>query len=440
MHNQLNLLKSKRFLPLFLTQFCGAFNDNAFKNALLIWFTYDVAAKLGFDVQIMINFAAGLFILPFLLFSATAGQIADKYERSSLTQKLKIIEIILLIIGFVCFYLQNIYGLLTVLFFLGAQSTFFGPIKYSLLPEHLKDNELIAGNGLIGGGTFLSILLGTLFGGLVIRLQDGVFLLSGFLIGFAVLGWLSSCAIPKSSIGDRKLKINWHIIAEIKNILSYARKESSVWLAILGISWFWFVGVTFLTQLPHYTKTVIKGNEHIVTLFLVVFSIGIGVGSVLCNRLLKGQINGRLVPFGSLGMTIFMVDFYFASTTYTTPLIDCNFDQLCSDFIGISSFLSISANNWRIIIDLFLVAICGGIYTVPLYAIIQHRSDNRYLARIIAASNLLDSMFMLLASAFAIMLYSLNFDVIDIILMLGIINVVAFIIIRRIVRKRLKDD
>jgi acyl-[acyl-carrier-protein]-phospholipid O-acyltransferase/long-chain-fatty-acid--[acyl-carrier-protein] ligase len=212
MSDQLKLLKSKRFLPLFITQFCGAFNDNAFKNALLIWFTYDIAIKLNLNSQFMVTLAAGLFILPFFLFSATAGQLADKYEKSELTQILKLSEILLLITCPICFYFQSIYGLLSILFMLGVLATFFGPIKYSLLPEHLKDYELIAGNGLIEGGTFLAILLGTLFGSLIITTNQGSLKLSICMITIGIIGWISSKSIPNSPLRDSKLKLNYNII------------------------------------------------------------------------------------------------------------------------------------------------------------------------------------------------------------------------------------
>ena len=213
-----------------------------------------------------------------------------------------------------CFLIQSIYGLLVVLFLMGMQSTFFGPIKYSLLPEHLQDDELIRGNGLIEGGTFLSIMLGTIFGGLIIHTEYGVELLSLCVIGFAVIGWISSQSIPKAPIGNPHLKIGWNIANETWKILGYAREERVVWFSIIGISWFWLIDATFLTQFPTYTKEVIGGNEHIVTLFLTIFSIGIG--SVCCNKLLKGKINGRLVPHGSIGMTVAILLFVAASYVY----------------------------------------------------------------------------------------------------------------------------
>ncbi len=430
MSDSLNLLKTKRFLPLFITQFFGAFNDNAFKNAFLIWFTYDVAAQAGINAPMMVTLAAGLFILPFFLFSATAGQVADKYEKSWLTQKIKQIEILLMIACAVGFYLQSVYFLLVILFLMGVQSTFFGPIKYSLLPEHLKDDELISGNGLIEGGTFLSILLGTIFGGLIIRTEYGVEVLSLCVVGFSIIGWISSRSIPKAPIGDPKLKIGWNIVAETWKIIGYAREERTVWLSIIGISWFWLIGATFLTQFPTYTKEVIGGNEHIVTLFLTIFSVGIGVGSVWCNKLLKGEINGRLVPVGSIGITISIIAFVAASYCYNPP---------SDSLVVLSQFFAAGLAAWGIVLSLLMLSIFSGIYIVPLYAIMQHRSNDKYLARIIAANNVLNALFMVLASVIALGLFALGLSVVQLLLVVGLANIPVFFVVRGVIKKRLNN-
>ena len=429
MKNTLNLLKTKRFLPLFITQFFGAFNDNAFKNAFLMWFTYDIALKTGSDASIMLTIAAGLFILPFFLFSATAGQIADKYEKSWITQKIKQLEIILMIGATIFFYLQNVPGLLTILFMMGLHSTFFGPIKYSLLPEHLQDDELISGNGLIEGGTFLSILLGTIFGGIIIRTSYGVEIFSLFVIVFAIIGWISSRYIPKALTGNPKLKISWNITKETWKIIGYARKELTVWLSIIGISWFWLIGATFLTQMPVYTKNIINGNETIVTLFLTIFSIGVGIGSVLCNKLLKGKINGRLVPYGSLGITIAIILFTIASKMYISSEYE----------IGILEFIRSGFYALIIIFSLLMLAVSSGLYIVPLYAIMQHRSNEQHLSRIIAANNVLNALFMVVATLYAVVIFAAGFDVIELLLSLGIINIPLFFVIRSVVKRRLQN-
>jgi acyl-[acyl-carrier-protein]-phospholipid O-acyltransferase/long-chain-fatty-acid--[acyl-carrier-protein] ligase len=443
------LLKTKRFLPLFVTQFLGAFNDNAFKNAFLIWFTFDVAQKAGLNANMLVTLAAGLFILPFFLFSATAGQLADKYEKSLLVRRIKMIEIVLMMACAAGFYMQSVYFLLVVLFLMGVQSTFFGPIKYSLLPEHLKDDELIAGNGLIEGGTFLSILLGTIFGGLIIRTEYGVELIAIAVITFSVLGWWASRFIPKAPVSDPDLNISWNIAAETWRIIGYARKERSVWLSIVAISWFWFVGATFLTQFPVYAKEVVGGNEHVVTLFLTVFSIGIGVGSMLCNSLLKGEINGRLVPWGCLGMSIFIIDFYFASEAFmaTTHMdiksvvIDAAAALGQQDVIllGLGGFFEASVQSYRIMFDLLMLSVFSGVYIVPLYAIMQHRSDEKYLSRIIASNNVLNSLFMVVASLGVMALYAAEFEVSQILLVVGLLNLPVLVVVKGVVKKRLSD-
>ena len=441
MRDQVYLLKTKRFLPLFITQFFGAFNDNAFKNAFLIWFTYDVATHHHLDAPMIVTLAAGLFILPFFLFSATAGQVADKYEKSWLIRQIKLAEILLMIACAICFFIQSIYGLLIVLFLMGIQSTFFGPIKYSLLPEHLQEDELIAGNGLIEGGTFLSILLGTIFGGLIIRTEYGVALLSCFVIGFAVIGWIASRSIPKSPIGDPQLAIRWNIVSETWTIIGYAREERTVWLSIIGISWFWLIGATFLTQFPIYTQAVIGGNEHIVTLFLTIFSIGIGVGSVGCNKLLKGEINGRLVPHGAMGMTIAIL--LFVAASYVYPIEHRYYlEQVLKDadrVLTFSEFFQVGLSSWGIVLSLLMLSIAAGVYIVPLYAMMQHRSDDHYLARVIAANNVINALFMVLASLGALVLFSLNFTVTNILLTVGLLNIPVFLVVRGVVKKRLNE-
>lgn len=439
---QINLFKTKRFLPLFFTQFFGAFNDNAFKNAFLIWFTYDVASYHNLNANVMVTLAAGLFILPFFLFSATAGQFADKYEKSWLTRKIKQVEILLMIVCAVCFFTESVYGLLVVLFFMGVQSTFFGPIKYSLLPEHLQDDELISGNGLIEGGTFLSILLGTIFGGLIIRTEYGVELLSSCVIIFAVIGWIASSSIPKAvTIGDPHLKIGWNIITETWKIIGYARQEITVWLSIIGISWFWLIGATFLTQFPVYTKEVIGGSEHIVILFLTIFSIGIGIGSLWCNKLLKGEINGRLVPYGSIGMSLAIFSFVVASYFYEVDRLYYIEHILKYEYrvLGVLEFFEVGMSSFGVIISLLMMSVCAGIYIVPLYAIMQHRSDHNYIARIIAANNVMNALFMVIASVGALALFSLNFTVTNVLLTVGFLNIPVFFVIHGVVKMRLKN-
>jgi len=429
MQKQNHLLKSQRFLPLFITQFFGAFNDNVFKNAFLIWFTYDIASKLSMDAQLMVTIASGLFVLPFFLFSALAGQIADKFEKSKIVHIVKIAEIVIMLFAFVGFYFENIYLLLLLVFLMGVHSTFFGPIKYSILPETLKNNELVSGNALIEGGTFLAILLGTIIGGVVVRSQNGIEIVCVAVVFFAVIGYIASLFILKTPISDSSLKISFNIFSQTWKIIGFAKKENTVWLSIIGISWFWFIGITFISQFPIYTKNIINGDEFVVTLFLSIFSIGIGIGSLMCNKLLKGQINGKFVPLGSIGISVGILFFYFASSFYKTP----------QNIIGLNEFFRISFVSYLIVLGLFAIAIFSGIYIVPLYAIMQHRSNNKYLSRIIAANNVLNALFMVTSSLIVILLIKAEITLLKIFLILGIFNIFIFFFIRKIVNQNLKS-
>lgn len=412
-HNQFTLLKTRRFLPLFITQFLGAFNDNIFKNALVILIAYVLAEQAGLNSQLMITAAAGVFILPFFLFSATAGQLADKYEKTQLIRIIKLAEIIIMLGATVAFYMENVALLMSILFLMGIQSSFFGPVKYGILPEKLEQDELISGNGLIEAGTFLAILIGTIIGGLLILTSQGIWIVSALLLAVASLGWVSSWYIPRGQAADPGLIVNFNFIQETWNIVKNSRKNRDVFLSILGISWFWLVGATFLAQFPTYAKDIIGGNEQLVTLFLTVFSIGIGIGSLLCNKLLRGEIVATYVPLGILGMTLFTVDLYFASQH--------TFNASPEEMIGAAAFLS-HATSWRILADMFLISVCSGIYIVPLYAILQSRSEPSHRSRTIASNNILNALFMVVSAiGTAIMLIS-GFSVTQVFLTIAILN------------------
>jgi MFS family permease len=412
MQNQIHILKSIRFFPLFITQFFGAFNDHVFKNAFLIWFTYDVGNKLNMNSQIMVTIASGLFVLPFFLFSALAGEIADKFEKSKIIRIIKIAEIIIMAFSFIGFYFENIYLLLLLVFLMGVHSAFFGPIKYSLLPQILNNDELISGNALIEGGTFLAILLGTIIGAVIIESQNGIEMICASVMLFAFIGYIASRFIKITPISDPNLTIRFNIFTQTLQIINYAKQENAVWLAILKISWFWFIGIIFLSQFPIYTKYIINGNEFIVTLFLSIFSIGIGFGSIMCNRLLKGEINSRLVSLGSIGISFGILFFCLASSFYQTP----------ENVIGLKEFFSDSYLGYFIVLGLLIVAIFSGIYIVPLYAIMQHRSNNQYLSRIIAANNVLNAVFMVASSLIIIALSKMQLTLLQIFFAIGICN------------------
>ncbi|GJL71328.1 MAG: acyl-[ACP]--phospholipid O-acyltransferase [Nitrosomonas sp.] len=411
--DQWHLLKTKRFFPLFLTQFLGAFNDNVFKNALIIMITYAAIDNTGLRPEIMVTAAAGIFILPFFLFSATAGQLSDKNNKAKIIQFIKFAEILLMIGASIGFYFGNVTLLLLVLFLMGTQSAFFGPVKYGILPDHLQENELIGGNALIETGTFISILLGTILGGLLILADNGPIIISVLVVSMALIGWISSLSIPATSAAAPDISIKYNFIVETFEIIQHIQKDPVTFRAILGISWFWLFGATFLSQFPTFSKDIIGGNEQIVTLFLAVFSIGIGIGSLFCNKLLKGEIATTYVPLGILGMTVFTLDLYFASLN----VIPGN----SGAFVGIAEFLH-TFNHWRILVDLLGISICGGIYIVPLYAMVQDRAENAYRSRAIACNNIINALFMVVSAVAISLLLLNNFTVIEVFLVIALLN------------------
>ncbi|MHB1947463.1 MAG: acyl-[ACP]--phospholipid O-acyltransferase [Gammaproteobacteria bacterium] len=420
MKTLLELFKSQRFLPLFITQFLGSFNDNAFKNALVVLITFQIAQMTGWNAQLLVTLAAGIFILPFFLFSATAGQLADKYEKSRLISAVKLAEIILMILASVGFYLQSISLLMLTLFLIGTQAAFFGPLKYAILPDQLQKDELIAGNGLIEAGTFLSILLGTILGGLLILSSYGGFLISITLILFSIVGWVSSWYIPKTKLYNPDLTINWNLLNETSRLIRYSKERWDIYLCIIGISWFWLIGATFLTEFPVFTKETLHANQQVFTLFLTLFSIGIGLGSIFCNRLLKGKVNATCVPLGALGMAIFTFDLYF-TTNHNSFVAD-------SDLVTLGQFL-LTLKGWHIGLDILLIAACGGLYTVPLYALLQIRSDKAHRARIIASNNVMNALFMVVAAVVTLLMFQLGFTVNHVFLATAIGNAIFAIYI-----------
>lgn len=420
-HNQFHLLKLKRFLPLFVTQFLGAMNDNLFKQALIMLITFRLAHQLSMDAAIMVTIAGGIFILPFFLFSAMAGQIADRFEKSRSIRLIKLFEILIMALAAIGFYTAQPYYLLGVLFLMGTQSAFFGPLKYSILPSHLHQDELIGGNALIEGGTFLAILIGTIAGGLIILTDNGVALISVGILALALLGWGSSFMIPRSQAAAPDLKISANILGQTWRMMRLAAEKRAIYLSILGISWFWLLGATFLAQFPSYTKNILGADQTVVTLFMAIFSIGIGIGSLWCNKLLKGEISAKFVPFGALGLTFFTLDLYFASQSMTVST---------SQLLGLSAFMQ-NPMSWRILVDLLGIAVSGGIYSVPLYAILQHDSDNENRSRIIAANNILNALFIVVGAGVAAGLLSAGWSITQLFLAMAIVNLlVAFYIIK----------
>ncbi len=416
----MRLLRTRQFLPLFITQFLGAFNDNLLKNALVMVITFRLAAQLGDNAQILVIAAAGLFILPFFLFSATAGQFADKYDRSQLTRIIKLVEIAIMAVAVIGFYTNHVTTLMIALFGMGMHSTFFGPIKYALLPQHLPDDQLLSGNAYIEAGTFLAILIGTIAGGVLILQPNGILLISIALLVVAVAGYLSSRSIPAAPAPQPEIIINKNIIQETIRMVRYSRQDKRVFRCILGISWFWLVGATFLAQFPSYAKDVLHADGNVVTLFLTVFSLGIGIGSFLCNRLLNGRIQTLYVPLAALGISAFGIDFYIASlhaAQIVSPIL-----------ITLQQFLNTPV-NWRVLFDLLGLSICSGLYIVPLYAVMQHDSAPSHRARIIAANNIINALFMVVSALLSLVLIMRGFTIPQIFLSIALGNLLVAVYI-----------
>ncbi|GAA0205530.1 MFS transporter [Kangiella japonica] len=416
--NQFSLFKQKFFSSFFITQALGALNDNIFKSALLIFIAFRAGDELGLDSDLLNNIAAGLFILPFFLFSATAGQIAEKYEKSALIRKIKVLEIGIMTLAVLGFFSSNIWYLLGILFLMGFQSSLFGPIKYSILPQHLSDKELLGGNGLIEMGTFLSIIIGTVIGGVLIGFDDlGIKILCSLLIIVSACGYWASRHIPETPSAQPYLKINWNPITQTWRTFQYTRQNKVVFLSILGISWFWFYGAVFLTQIPNFTKVSLNGNENVATIILATFSVGIGVGSALCEFLSGRKVELGLVPFGAIGLTWFALDIYFANPS--------------SDFIGElgpSAFLA-QDGAIRTLINCAFVGIFGGFYIVPLYALVQERCEKSHLSRVIAGNNILNALFMVFAALLAAICLGNGMTIPQFFMLTAILNAVVAIYI-----------
>ncbi|MDQ3001051.1 MAG: MFS transporter [Fibrobacterota bacterium] len=408
-----NLLAQKRFGPFFGVQFLGALNDNLFKNTMVIMIAFAAATEA--ESGMLINLAAGLFILPFFLFSAVAGQIADKFEKSRIMRLVKVAEIGIMLIGAVGFYTGHTALLFVTLFLMGTHSSFFGPAKYSILPQHLKENELTTGNALVEMGTFLAILIGTLAGGLLAG-QRNIFAISGSILGVAMAGYLISTRIPPAPAMAPKLKLNWNPFSEMVVLTRIIRKKDAIFNSILGISWFWFFGATLLAQLPNFTKHMLQGNESVVTLFLAVFSISVGIGSILCAKLSRGEIELGLVPIGAFGMTLFLADLAFIA-----------YPPAGTDLLGVRALLSgpHAAAGIRAMIDLGMVGVFGSLFIVPLYALIQHRSDESSRSRVIAANNIFNAVFMVGSALITMVLFRIGFNTVQILLFTAILNLVV---------------
>lgn len=419
--SQFSLLGARRFAPFFWTQALGAFNDNLFKNALVILVSFGIVGLSDGERALYVNLAAGLFILPFFLFSAFAGQLAEKYEKARLIRGIKLLELGIAGLAAVGLAMQSVPFLLGVLFLLGLQATLFGPVKYAILPQHLHESELVGGNALVEAATFLAILLGTMLGGWLITVPGGATWVGGAVIAIAFVGYLTSRAVPAAPAAAPELVMRWNPITETVRNIAFMRGNRTVFLSVLGISWFWFYGAMFLSQLPAYTKTTLGGGEQVVTLLLTVFSLGIGLGSLLCERLSGHKVEIGLVPLGSIGLTVFGVDLYFAAPGVAEGAV-----------LGAKEFIA-QVGNHRVLWDLLLIGVFGGFYIVPLYALIQTRSEASHRSRIIAGNNILNAAFMVVAAVLAIVFLKAGLSIPQLLLVTALMNAAVALFIYSLV-------
>lgn len=414
MASQFTLFRSRRFTPMFFTQFLGAFNDNFFKQALLLVLTYSAAAKLGTSVSLLNNLAAMLFILPFFLFSALAGQLADKYEKSRLTWYIKVLEVVIMLLAAFGLIFEIYWLLFLALFLLGAQSTFFGPIKYAYLPQAMQKDELVGANGLFQTGTSLSILTGMMFAGLFTQMENHLYWVSAMALLIAALGLLAAKFIPRMPAVQPDLKVNWNIFSTSMDTIKYLYSLPLLFFIILGNSWFWFYGATFLTQTPEFSKVILQGNESVVIFLLTLFSVGVASGSLLCKTLTKNQVSFKLLPFGIAGLSLFAIDLYFSLSALTIST---------GSLLGIAELSEVSG-SFRVFADLFFLGFSGGIYIVPLYAAMQAYSPISHRARVIGANNIFNAIFMVSSAIFSIVILNLlKMPLPQLFLVTGILNI-----------------
>ena len=412
--NQFQLLRSRRFAPLFTVQFLGAFNDNVFRFALIIFITFTLADQSGVDTRSLVVMSGGIFILPFFLFSSLAGQIADKYEKSWVIRRVKFVEIVVMSGAAIGFWLESATFLFVVLFLMGTQSTFFGPLKYGILPQHLDTDELTGGNGLIQMGTYTAILLGAIAGGMLASIDGlGPASVVSCVVVLALMGWLSSMAIPTASPSDASIRINWNLPQATVRLLGYATISREVLTIILTISWFWFLGATFLSMMPTYGKELLGADEQAVTLMNVAFTVGIGIGSMLCEKFSRGRIELGLVPIGCIGISIFAGDFFLVGKP-----------EAAASVLTLQSVLA-HPPALRAFANLALIGAFGAIFIVPLYAALQARVASAHCAQTIAALNVTNALFMVFSAIFTVVLYRFQVTIPTIFGAVAVLNLVA---------------
>jgi len=403
MASQFALLKTHRFLPLFVVQFLGAFNDNLLKTILVVLIAYGMWDISGWDPGVLVAVATGVFILPFALFSPLAGVLTDKYDKAMMIRRIKLAEVIIACIAVWALFSENLYFAFGVLLMLGTQSAFFAPSKFAILPDHLERDELIGGNALISTGTYLAILAGTIIGAILAPMEMGKIIASWVILGMAIIGYLSALRIPSAPSRDRNIHVSWNIFGKTIRVVRFALKQKGgVLISILGVSYFYFVAATFHAQFPNFTKQTLGADNIVLTCFMVAFSVGVAIGGLLNHKFLKARAHGGFVPIACVFMAIFGVDIYFAAKAYPAP-VD-------GSLHGLGVFVS-NIHGVRLLVDTFLQAVACGFFVIPLRAIVQDRTNEAVRSRVISSSNMMDALFILLSAIVSTILLANAFSI-----------------------------
>lgn len=412
MDSQFALLKTRRFLPLFIVQFFGAFNDNLLKTVVVVLVAYGLWDVEGWSPSVLVAVASGLFILPFILFCPLAGSLSDKYDKAAIIRQVKLVEIFVAMAAVAVLFIGDIYLALLVLIALGAQSAFFSPCKFAILPQHLKSHELIGGNALVSTGTYLAILSGTILGAVIAPMQDGKFIASAVIMMVALIGYGAARFVPVASPPAPELKVSYNILARAVGVVRHAFVQPpGVVAGILGVAWFYFIAAAFHSQFPNFTKQTLGADNIVLTMFMVMFSLGIAVGGLLNHKVLKAQLHGALVPLACVFMALFGIDIYFAARAYPAPV-----DGVLLDFW---QFVS-NVHGMRLMADTFLLAVACGFFVIPLRAIVQARAAENVRSRVISSSNMMDAVFIFASSLLASILFSFGFEIEELYLVVSV--------------------